>query len=146
MSKYDDDDFDDDEPLKSPVVRHVVRDLKTALKMKRVSAKAKLNEAKQAERRRRMELRAEIKKMKLMHSYQMSAVEKARAHVAQAGPFYLLLIVSGFVIALTTNAIPDKAVSTCATVITLVITGLMANLRSIITGNGHAEENDQEKK
>ena len=136
-----------------PVVRHVVKDLNTAVKMKRVQAQAEaearkaeaqteLARVKADERRRKQELDAEVAKIRLG----MSAGEKARAHIAVAGPFYLLLLVSGFLIMLATGSIPEDQVSVASALLTLLVTMIGANLRSIISENGHDEEKPVKKK
>ena len=127
----DPDDFDDSEDMATdpktgrPVVRHVVKDLHTALKMKKVQAQSE-------ERRAKLELA----KMKL----NMDAGERARAHIAVAGPFYLLVLIGGFIMVLATGAVPEEQVSVASALLTLLVTGLMANLRSIVAGEGAGKE------
>lgn len=129
----DDDDIDEMTNEKSadgrPIVRHIVRDLATAVKMKKVQASAELVQLRAEERRRKHELKAELARMRLG----MSAGEKARSHIAVAGPFYLLVLISGFIIMLATGSIPDEQVSVASALLTLLVTGLMSNLRSIIS-------------
>ena len=167
----DDDDFGDDDMMDEsktdgdangrPIVRHVVKDLTTALKMRKVQsdseAKARASEASAAlatikaeERRRAQELKAELARIRLS----MSAGEKARAHIAVAGPLYLLVLIGGFIIMLATGSIPDEQVSVASALLTLLVTGLMSNLRSIISEspapdeptNGHDDEPEEKPK
>lgn len=150
-SSNDDDDFNEkDTPAdQRPIVRHVVKDLTTAVRMKQVQADADadirrsesrtaLAQVKADERRRKHELRAEIVKIKL----NMSAGEKARAHIAIAGPFYLLVLIGGFIVMLSIGAIPADQVSVASALLTLLVTGLMANLRSIIASEGGIGSDD----
>jgi len=152
----DDDDFGDDmtdDPKTNkvtdgrPIVRHVVKDLATAVKMKKVQAladaKARAAEASAAlamikadERKRSQELKAELSRIRLS----MSAGEKARSHIAIAGPFYLLVLIGGFIVMLATGSIPDEQVSVASALLTLLVTGLMSNLRSIISESPAPEE------
>jgi hypothetical protein len=138
----DPDDFDDmnDEAKPNeegrPIVRHVVRDLGAAVKMRKVQQRTEMLKIKAEERRRRMELKMDL----AMRRMSMSAGEKARAHIAVAGPFYLLLLIGGFLILMTTDALPDESVSVAASIITLLITGIMTNLRTIVTSNGKTHE------
>lgn len=152
------DDMDDfKEPDEKPdgdrrVVRHVVKDLNTAVKMKRVQAQAEaearkaealteLARVKAEERRRKQELDAQITKIRL----EMSAGEKARAHIAVAGPFYLLILIGGFIMMLATGSIPEDQVSVASALLTLLVTMIGANLRSIISENGHDEDKPRKK-
>lgn len=157
-----------------PVVRHVVKDLNTALKMKKAQAaadadarkaqasaeadarkaeaQARITEVRAEERHRKQELQAEIARMKLT----MSAGEKARAHIAVAGPFYLLILIGGFILMLATGSIPEDQVSVASALLTLLVTMIGANLRSIISessagadeanGNGHGHDDDDKPK
>jgi len=140
---FSDADVNDASDSGRPVVKHVVKDLNTAVKMRRVQAQADasvrkaeaataLAQVKADERRRAQELKAEIQKIKLG----MSAGEKARAHIAVAGPFYLLVLIGGFIVMLATGSIPEDQVSVASALLTLLVTGLMANLRSIIASEG----------
>ena len=156
MSHPDDiDDIDEPEETSSssrPVVRHVVKDLHTAVRMKRVQAKAEaearkaeamteLARVKAEERRRKQELDAEVAKIRLG----MSAGEKARAHIAVAGPLYLLILIGGFILMLATGSIPEDQVSVASALLTLLVTMIGANLRSIISENGHDEDKPKKK-
>lgn len=143
---------DDQSTTDRPVVRHVVKDLNTAVKMKRVMAQAEaearkaeaqteLARVKADERRRKQELDAQIAKIRLG----MSAGEKARAHIAVAGPLYLLILIGGFILMLATGSIPEDQVSVASALLTLLVTMIGANLRSIISENGHDEDKEPKK-
>ena len=147
-----------------PVVKHVVRDLAAAVKMRKVQARAderaRRSEAKaqaearkmeaQAElarikaedRRRTQELKAEIVRLRI----NTSAVEKAKTNIALSTPVLLAVLIGGFIWALAQGTIPEEATATSSALLTLLVTGLLANLRSVVTGkeeengngNGHA--------
>tara|TARA_R100001082_G_scaffold62062_2_gene34693 strand:+ start:5819 stop:6421 length:603 start_codon:yes stop_codon:yes gene_type:complete len=147
-----------------PVVKHVVRDLAAAVKMRKVQAqadeRARRSEAKaqaearkmeaQAElarikaddRKRRQELKAEIVRLRI----NTSAVEKAKTNIALSTPVLLAVLIGGFIMALAQGTIPEEATATSSALLTLLVTGLLANLRSVVTGkeeengngNGHA--------
>jgi VIT1/CCC1 family predicted Fe2+/Mn2+ transporter len=158
------DDFPEDQPDEQerddngrPVVRHVVRDLAAAVKMRKVQAqaderarraesraqadarkmeaKAELARIKADDRRRRQEIRAQL----AMQRLGTSAVEKAKTNIAITTPILLALLIGGFVGALALNTIPEEATATASAMLTLLVTGLLANLRSVVTGK--AEEN-----
>ena len=143
----------DEQPASDrPVVKHVVKDLNTAVRMKKVMAQAEaearkaeaqteLARVKAEERRRKQELDAQIAKIRLG----MSAGEKARAHIAVAGPLYLLILIGGFILMLATGSIPEDQVSVASALLTLLVTMIGANLRSIISENGHDEEKEPKK-
>ena len=158
MDPFDDDEDDEmmDEKKDAsgrPIVRHVVKDVRSAMKIRQISESAKAKSEMAAiradERKRAQELKAELSRIRLA----MSAGEKARAHIAVAGPLYLLILIGGFIIMLSTGAIPDEQVSVASALLTLLVTGLMANLRSIISEspvspdeptNGHDEEPEKQ--
>ena len=142
----------DDEQAKQVFV---VKDERAAIKMRKaeaaearhryaaIVAREKLA-AKAAREVRREEMRLEVTKLKLSQD----ASQKARTVIAQASPWMVCFICGGFVLALSTGKIPDEATATSSALITLVMTGLLANLRSIISegnsldqpdtnGNGH---------
>ena len=141
-----------------PVVRHVVRDLSAAVKMRKVQAQAderarraeakaqadarkmeaqaELAKIKYEERKRKQELKAEITKMRIG----ISAVEKARTNIAITTPFLLALLIGGFVLALSFGGIPDEATATATSLLTLLVTGLLANLRSVVSNEGNVDD------
>ena len=148
-----------------PVVRHVVRDLAAAVKMRKVQAQAderarraeakaqadarkmeaaaELARIKADDRRRTQELRAELAKLRIG----TSAVEKARTNIALSTPVLLAVLIGGFIWALAQGTIPEEATATSSALLTLLVTGLLANLRSVVTGkeeeNGHDEGPDK---
>lgn len=141
----------------------IVKDERAALKMKREETKeaqarykavvAKEKAARDAERQlRREEIQLELARIKLMQP----ASQKARANLAITAPAILVLLVGGFIVALTTDSIPEDSVSVASALLTLLVTGLMANLRSIISegspvddtngnGNGNGNGHDDPK-
>ena len=156
------DDFPEDEQERTedgkPVVRHVVRDLSAAVKMKKlqaqsaarsrraeakamvetrkIEAQAELAKSKAEERKRKQELKAEITKMRIG----ISAVEKARTNIAITTPVLLAVLIGGFVIGLSGGTIPQEATATASAMLTLLITGLLANLRSVVSNEGNVDE------
>ena len=81
------------------------------------------------------EAKLEIAKLKL----QMSAKEAASKHIAIFGPLYLLLLCGGFFAAI--QYIPSTEIGVVSSILTLLITMIGANLRSIVAG-----ENDSSSK
>ncbi|MBN30019.1 MAG: hypothetical protein CMB34_05085 [Euryarchaeota archaeon] len=125
----------------------VVKDQKAALAMKRAEAKAArekykavvAREREEANAKRAMqrdEIKLELARIRLMQP----ASQKARANLAISAPAILVLLVGGFIFALTTDSIPEDSVSVASALLTLLVTGLMANLRSIISEGGPADE------
>ena len=151
---YDDDDRDDVEPggtdpeTGRPIVKHVIKDLASAVKIREADAKAKtqaaeavarteLAKTKAAERQRKDELKAEIVKLRL----RMTAKEAASKHIAVFGPLYLMLLVGMFLAALGTGVIEGESVPVVSALLTLLVTSFAANLRSIVSeSNGHDDE------
>ena len=154
----DDDDFGDDDMMDEsktekgadgrPIVRHVVKDVRSAMKLRQISESAKAKSEMAAiradERKRKQELKADLARIRLS----MSAGEKARSHVAVAGPLYLLILIGGFILMLSMGTIPQEQVSVASALLTLLVTMIGANLRSIISEspapdeptNGHDDE------
>jgi len=150
------DPHDIDEPRGNDRQTFIVKDERAALKMKREETReaqarykaivAREKEEKRAEREmRREEIQLELARIRL----NTSATEAARLNLAKTTPFILVLLIGGFIAMLGTGAIPDDSVSVASALLTLLVTGLMANLRSIISegnasddangnGNGHA--------
>ena len=139
------DDFPADNSNKQTFI---VKDERAALKMKREEtreAQARYRaivERERAEKKaerdmRREEIQLELARIKL----NTSATEAARLNLAKTTPFILVLLIGGFIAMLGTGAIPDDSVSVASALLTLLVTGLMANLRSIISEGGAAEEN-----
>ena len=132
----------------------IVKDERAALKMKREEAKAarekykavvarEREEANAQRNLKREEIKLELAKIRLSQT----ASEKARTNLALTTPAILVLLIGGFIAMLGMGTIPDDSVSVASALLTLLVTGLMANLRSIISegspseepnGNGHA--------
>ena len=140
------DDFPDNNSSKGQTF--IVKDERAALKMKREETKEaqaryraiveRERAEKKAEREmRREEIQLELARIKL----NTSATEAARLNLAKTTPFILVLLIGGFIAMLGTGAIPDDSVSVASALLTLLVTGLMANLRSIISEGGATEEN-----
>ena len=140
------DDFPENNSSKGQTL--IVKDERAALKMKREETKeaqaryraivARERAEKKAEREmRREEIQLELARIKL----NTSATEAARLNLAKTTPFILVLLIGGFIAMLGTGAIPDDSVSVASALLTLLVTGLMANLRSIISEGGATEEN-----
>tara|TARA_R100000655_G_scaffold14716_5_gene33111 strand:+ start:817 stop:1335 length:519 start_codon:yes stop_codon:yes gene_type:complete len=140
------DDFPDNNSSKGQTF--IVKDERAALKMKREETKEaqaryraiveRERAEKKAEREmRREEIQLELARIKL----NTSATEAARLNLAKTTPFILVLLIGGFIAMLGTGAIPDDSVSVASALLTLLVTGLMANLRSIISEGGAVEEN-----
>ena len=137
-------DFDDNNSEKQTFI---VKDERAAIRMKREEAKAarqkykavvaREREAANAERDlRREEIRLELAKMRISQT----ASEKARSNLAITTPAILVLLIGGFIAMLGWGAIPEDSVSVASALLTLLVTGLMANLRSIISEGSPVEE------
>ena len=124
-------EFDDDDKN----VRYVVKDTQTAVKMRKAEAKESAARYKAVVARTRAESKMELAKMKL----QMSAREAASRHIAIFGPLYLLLLIAAFLASV--QYIPAEQISVVSALLTLLITMIGANLRSIVS-----ESNGDEKK
>ena len=70
----------------------------------------------------------------------ISAVEKARTNIAITTPVLLAVLIGGFVIGLSGGTIPQEATATASAMLTLLITGLLANLRSVVSNEGNVDE------
>tara|TARA_R100001510_G_scaffold31704_1_gene28371 strand:+ start:5933 stop:6442 length:510 start_codon:yes stop_codon:yes gene_type:complete len=138
------DDFDVENSNKQTFI---VKDERAALRIKREETKeaqarykavvAKQKAEIEAERAmRREEIQLELARIKL----NQSSSEKARNNIAILAPLLLMVLVGGFIAALATGAIPDESVSVASALLTLLATGLLQNLRSIVAEtNGHEE-------
>ena len=153
---------DDLAPDNSNKQTFIVKDERAALRMKREETKeaqarykaivAKERAERDAERAlRREEIQLELAKIRL----NTSASEKARTNLALTTPAILVLLIGGFIAMLGFGAIPEDSVSVASALLTLLVTGLMANLRSIISegspspeenGNGNGHGNGHESK
>mgnify|MGYP003627856944 FL=1 len=120
----------------SPRTEFIVKDTTSALKIKREERKEAEKRYKAVVAKSRDEAKLEIAKLKL----QMTAKEAASKHIAVFGPLYLLLLCGGFFGAI--QYIPQTEISVVSSILTLLITMIGANLRSIVAGeNGAGETN-----
>ena len=136
----------------SQEVREVVRevDKTTAVKLRKIAAKAEAQKVRAAVSKSRQEakdraaserFRAKIELAKIRAS--QSASEKARTNIALTSPALLMVLIGGFIIALSTGAIPEDAIATASALLTMLSAGLLQNLRSIISEtNGHVAEEE----
>lgn len=138
----------------SSEVREVVRevDKSTAVKLRRIAARAERDHYRAAVSKARAEAKDKASadrfaaRMKLAEiRAKQSASEKARTNLALTTPAILVLLIGGFILLLGYGAVPDESISVASALLTLLVTGLMSNLRSIISegqvvdtnGNGH---------
>jgi len=109
--------------------------------MKKVEAKESAARYRAVVQRTKAEQKLEIEKLKL----QMSAKEAASKHIAVFGPLYLMLLVGGFLFSI--QFIPVEQISVVSALLTLLITMIGSNLRSIVSeGNGEEENGNHKKK
>jgi len=125
-------EFDDDNDQN---VRYVVKDTQTAVKMRKAEAKEAAARYRAVVKKTNAEAKMEIARMKL----QMSAREAASRHIAIFGPLYLLLLIAAFLGSI--QYIPSEQISVVSALLTLLITMIGANLRSIVS-----ESNGDDKK
>tara|TARA_R110002020_G_scaffold22920_16_gene76915 strand:- start:1204 stop:1611 length:408 start_codon:yes stop_codon:yes gene_type:complete len=130
----------DSESQEPAPTQYIIKDTASALKMKRVEAKESAARYKAVVKRTQAEQKLEIEKLKL----QMTAKEAASKHIAVFGPLYLLLLVAAFLASV--SYIPESQISVVSALLTLLITMIGSNLRSIVSegagekgenGNGH---------
>jgi VIT1/CCC1 family predicted Fe2+/Mn2+ transporter len=138
------DDFPADNSSKQTFI---VKDEKAALKMKREEtreAQARYKaivERERAEKKAEREMRREEIQLELARiRLNTSATEAARLNLAKTTPFILCILIGGFIVMLGMGAIPDESVSVASALLTLLVTGLMANLRSIISEGGPVDD------
>jgi hypothetical protein len=131
------DDFEEPER-----VQYVVKDTATALKMKREETKDSAARYKAVVAREKEAQKMELAKLRL----QMSAKEAASKHIAVFGPLYLLLLCGSFIASI--KYIPPTEISVVSSILTLLITMIGANLRSIVAGETEsgAKVSDKPKK
>ena len=134
---------------------YIVNDTKAALKIKVADQRAAEAKYRAVVKREKEIKRAEARNAKFSAKFELArlrleqtAESRARAHIAVAGPAYLLILIGGFICALATGAIPEDSISVASALLTLLVTGLMQNLRSIIAGegNGHGTSKKDPKK
>lgn len=119
-------------------------ELKAETAKYRAAIKKARDESRATERSERFAAKMELQKIKA----NTSATEKARAGIAQAAPYMICILVLSFIGMLASGAIPSEATATASSLLVLVLTALMSNLRSIISesnGNGHDEDDDHDK-
>jgi hypothetical protein len=115
-------------PEEVPHTQFIVKDTQAAIKLKREETKESNQRYKAVVAKSREEAKLELAKLKL----QMSAKEAASKHIAVFGPLYLLLLCGGFFAAI--QYIPSTEISVVSSILTLLITMIGANLRSIVAG------------
>lgn len=123
-----------------PRTQFVVKDTVTALKIKREERREAEKRFKAVIAKSKAEQRLELEKLKL----QMSAKEAASKHIAVFGPLYLLLLCGGFFAAI--QYIPQSEIGVVSSILTLLITMIGTNLRSIVSGENGADSPVEEKK
>ena len=121
-------------------IRYVVKDTHTAVKMRRAEAKETAARYKAVVAKTKMESKMELARMKL----QMSAREAASRHIAIFGPLYLLLLIASFLASV--QYIPAEQISVVSALLTLLITMIGANLRSIVSETNGEEKKKKENK
>ena len=129
-------EFDDDDKN----VRYVVKDTQTAVKMRKAEAKEAAARYRAVVKKTNAEAKMEIARMKL----QMSAREAASRHIAIFGPLYLLLLIAAFLGSI--QYIPSEQISVVSALLTLLITMIGANLRSIVSESNGDEKKKKEQK
>ncbi len=130
-------------------MREVSRGAAVRIRRAELAAEARRNKAvlqkareEQRAQAQREKFAAKIELAKLRVA--MTAREDASKHIAKFGPFYLLLLVGAFLFSI--NYIPESQISVVSALLTLLVTSIAANLRSIVAGesdNGHG--NDEAK-
>lgn len=117
-----------------PIVRHVVKDLATAVRMKKVQAQADAATRRAEAKARQTEAKLELAKMKV----NMNAREAASKHLATFAGLYMTAMVLSFLVSV--KYLDGDLVAVVAGLITLVVTSISALLRSIVVEapeNGH---------
>ena len=109
-------------------VQYVVKDTASAVKMRREEAKEAAKRYKAVVQKGKEEAKLELAKLRL----QMTAKEAASKHIAVFGPLYLLLLCGSFIASI--KYIPQTEISVVSSILTLLITMIGANLRSIVSG------------
>ena len=120
-------------------VQYVVKDTASAVKMRKEEAKEAAKRYKAVIARTKAEANLELAKLKL----QMSAKEAASKHIAVFGPLYLLLLCGSFIASI--KYIPQTEISVVSSILTLLITMIGANLRSIVAGETDATAKTSEE-
>jgi|TARA_R110000824_G_scaffold56413_8_gene154480 hypothetical protein len=128
----------DQEQQEPAPTQYIIKDTASALKMKKIEAKESNARYKAIVQKTKFEQKLEIQKLKLT----MSAKEAASKHIAIFGPLYLMLLVAGFLCSI--QFIPVEQVSVVSALLTLLVTMIGSNLRSIVS-EGAGEENGNGK-
>ena len=129
---------EDSAPQDPAPTQYIIKDTASALKMKKIEAKESNARYKAIVQKTKFEQKLEIQKLKLT----MSAKEAASKHIAIFGPLYLMLLVAGFLCSI--QFIPVEQVSVVSALLTLLVTMIGSNLRSIVS-EGAGEENGNGK-
>ena len=119
----------------SPRTQFIIKDTSAALKIKKQESLETRERYKAIVAKSKTDAKLELAKIKL----QMSAREAASRHIAIFGPLYLLLLIAAFLGSV--QYIPSEQISVVSALLTLLITMIGANLRSIVS-----ETNGEEKK
>ena len=118
--------------------QYVVRDTASAVKMRREEAKEAAKRYKAVIAKTKAEANLELAKLKL----QMTAKEAASKHIAGFGPLYLLLLCGSCIASI--KYIPQTEISVVSSILTLLITMIGANLRSIVAGESETGKKDSD--
>ena len=119
----------------APRTQFIIKDTSAALKIKKQESLEARERYKAIVARSKSDAKLELAKIKL----QMSAREAASRHIAIFGPLYLLLLIAAFLGSV--QYIPSEQISVVSALLTLLITMIGANLRSIVS-----ETNGEDKK
>tara|TARA_R100000963_G_C4635365_1_gene99612 strand:+ start:1027 stop:1443 length:417 start_codon:yes stop_codon:yes gene_type:complete len=129
--KNDDSEINDD----SPRTQFIIKDTSAALKIKKQESLEARDRYKAIVAKSKTDAKLELARIKL----EMSAREAASRHIAIFGPLYLLLLIAAFLGSV--QYIPSEQISVVSALLTLLITMIGANLRSIVS-----ETNGEDKK
>ena len=119
----------------APRTQFIIKDTSAALKIKKQESLEARERYRAIVARSKSDAKLELAKIKL----QMSAREAASRHIAIFGPLYLLLLIAAFLGSV--QYIPSEQISVVSALLTLLITMIGANLRSIVS-----ETNGDDKK
>jgi hypothetical protein len=119
--------------------QYIIKDTASAVKMRREEARESNQRYKAVVAKAKEEAKLELAKLKL----QMSAKEAASKHIAVFGPLYLLLLCGGFFYAI--QYIPSTEIGVVSSILTLLITMIGTNLRSIVAGENGGGSTHTEK-
>ena len=151
MSKTPTDANNDETPNRQTfIVKDEATAIRTSLRMKREQNREhqdkyaaivarEREQARAAERLRKAEIKLELTKLRL----NQSASQKARTVIAAASPWMVCLILGGYVSMLSFGEMDSSTTATSSALITLVMTALLSNLRSICSENDVTESNTE---